>query len=327
MDRILRLLALACAVAWATFAAVPFAAAQPFPDKPVRILVGFAPGGVSDFVARMLAQQLSQIWGQSVVVENRTGASGTIAGAEVVRAKPDGYTLLVSPQTAIAVAPQMMPKPPYDPLRDLTPITVIASSPLVLVAHPSFAPDDFAQFIAHVRANPGKINFGSGGMGSSPHMTQELLNKELDLKMIHVPYRGEAPALNDVLGGQVPVLFANIPTGMPHVNSGQLKALVTTGRQRSPQAKDIPTIKESGVAAIETATWNALYAPAGMDPKLVQKIYKDVVQAMSQGDTRERLLASGNEPVLDEPAAFARFLQSEVSRWGEVVRAGNLQIN
>ena len=326
MNCILRLLALVLIGACAAFSAPP-AAAQAFPEKPVRILVGTAPGGVTDFVARLLAQQLSQLWGQSVVVENRTGASGTIAGAEVVRSKPDGYTLWVSPQTAIAVAPQMMVKAPYDALRDLTPITVVASSPLVLVAHPSFPPNNFAQFIDYAKANPGKISYASGGTGSSPHMTQELLNKELGLKMIHVPYRGEAPALTDVLGGQIPVLFANIPIGMPHVNSGQLKALVTTGGQRSPQAKDIPTIKETGIAAIETATWNGLYAPAGMDSSLVQKIYRDVVHALSQGEARERLLASGNEPLLSEPAIFTRFLQSEVSRWGEVVRANDLRIN
>lgn len=325
MNRALRFLALICATG-ACAATVVQAAAQAFPEKPVRILVGTAPGGGTDFVARLLAQELSHIWGQSVVIENRTGASGTIAGTETVRSKPDGYTLFVSPQTAIAVAPQMMSKPPYDALRDLTPITAIASSPLILVAHPSFPPNDFSQYIEYVKARPGLINFASGGVGSSPHMTQELLNRQLNLKMVHVAYRGEAPAITDVLGGQVPVLFVNIPTGMPYVNSGQLKALVTTGGRRSPQASNIPTMKESGVA-IETATWNALYAPAGMDPQLVQKIYKDVVQALSKGEVRERLLASGNEPMLGEPAAFSKFLQTEVSRWGEVIQAGNLRLN
>jgi tripartite-type tricarboxylate transporter receptor subunit TctC len=326
VNRIQRWLALAFACVWAV-SAVPSAIAQTFPEKPVRILVGFAPGGVTDLVARLVAQQLSQAWGQTVVVENRTGASGTIAAGEVVRAKPDGYTLLISPQTAIAVAPHMMPKAPYDALRELTPITTVASSPLVLVANPAFPANDFAQYVAHVRANPGKVSFGSGGLGSSPHMTQELLNKELGLKMVHVPYRGEAPAITDVIGGQVPVLFANIPIGMPHVEGGKLKALVTTGGARSPQAKNVPTIKESGVADIQTATWNGFYAPAGMDPKLVQKIYQDLVKAMSEGDARDRLLATGSELVLSEPAEFAKFLQSEVKRWGDVVRAGNLKMN
>jgi tripartite-type tricarboxylate transporter receptor subunit TctC len=197
---------------------------------------------------------------------------------------------------------------------------------LVLVANPSFGPNNFAEYVKYVKDHPGQVTFASGGMGSSPHMTQELLNKELNLKMVHIAYRGEAPAITDVLGGQVPVLFVNIPTGMPYVQSGQLKALVTTGAVRSPQAADIPTIKESGVS-VETATWNALYAPAGMSSELVQKIYKDVVQVMSQPKVRERLIASGNEPVLNEPAAFSKFLQAEVTRWGQVIAAGNLRMN
>lgn len=326
MNRILRLLTMVCAGVWVASAGSP-AVAQAFPERPVRILVGFAPGGVTDLVARLVAQQLSQVWGQSVVVDNRTGASGTIAAGELVRAKPDGYTLLISPQTAIAVAPQMMPTPPYDALRDLTPITVVASSPLVMVAHPSFPADNFSQYVAYVRANPGKVSFASGGLGSSPHMTQELLNKELGLKMVHVPYRGEAPAITDVMGGQVSVLFANIPIGMPHVEGGKLKALVTTGGTRSPQAKNVPTIKESGVADIQTATWNGLYAPAGMDPALVRKIHQDLTKAMAEGDARARLLATGSELVLSEPAEFVKFLGSEVTRWGGVVRAGNLKMN
>src|SRR3546814_68299 len=262
---------------------------------------------------------------QSVVVENRTGASGTIAGGELVHAKPDGYTLWISPQTAVAVAPQLLAKAPYDSLKDLTPITVIASSPLVLVANPSFPASNFKEYIDYVKKNPGAISFASGGVGSSPHMTQELLNKDLGLKMIHVPYRGEAPAIADVMGGQVPVLFANIPSGMPYVNSGKLKELVTTGATRSPQAKAVPTMIESGVVKVQTATWNALYGPAGMSPELTQKIYADVAKAFKQGAARERLLASGNEPVLNTPEQFKVFLGEEYKRWGDVIKAANLR--
>ncbi|MGB6103219.1 MAG: tripartite tricarboxylate transporter substrate binding protein [Pusillimonas sp.] len=324
MKKVRHMLAMACATIVGTALLGP-AAAQTFPDKPVKLLVGTAPGGGTDFVARLVAQELSKEWGQTVVVENRTGASGTIAGSELVNAKPDGYTLWISPQTSIAVAPQLLAKSPYDPLKDLTPITVIASSPLVLVAHPSFPASNFKEYIEYVKKDPGSVSFASGGVGSSPHMTQELLNKELSLKMIHVPYRGEAPAIADVLGGQVPVLFANIPSGMPHVNSGKLKALVTTGATRSPQAPEVPTMIESGVVNVQTATWNALYAPAGMPPELVQKIYADVAQAFKQGEARERLLASGNEPVLNTPAEFEVFLRDEYKRWGDVIKAGNLQ--
>lgn len=300
--------------------------AQSFPNKPVTILVGSAPGGITDQVARLLAKELTQKWGQSVVVEIRSGASGTIAGSELVRSKPDGYTLWVSPQTSVAVAPQLLAKAPYDPLKDLTPITVISSSPMVLVANPSFPPNNLKEFVDYVRARPGTVSFASGGIGSAPHMTQELLNLALGLKMNHIPYRGEAPALTDVLGGQVPILFANIPVGMPYVNNGRLKALVTTGATRSPQAKDVPTMKESGLVDFSTATWNGFYGPAGMPPELVKKIAADVKSVYKEGsDARKRMLEAGNELVLNTPAEFDVFLRSEVKRWGDVIKAGDLR--
>jgi tripartite-type tricarboxylate transporter receptor subunit TctC len=298
---------------------------QSFPNKPVKIVVGFAPGGGTDFVARLLAEALTKRWGQTVLVENRSGVSGMLAADQVVKAAPDGYTLLVSPQTSIAVAPQIYPKAPYDPLKHLTPITILASSPLVLVAHPSFPASNFAEFVAYARANPGKVSFASGGVGSSPHMTSELLNTKLKLKTLHVPYRGEQPAITDVMGNQVGVLFANVPSAMPHVRSGKLKALVTTGETRSSLAPDIGTISESGEGKIATATWNALYAPAGMPPALVRKLYEDVAQAFAEGAVRERLLASGNELVLNPPPQFAEYLRAEVKRWGEVIKAADIR--
>jgi len=300
--------------------------AQNFPDKPVTILIGTAPGGITDTVTRMLAHGLGEKWGQSVVVEGRTGASGTIAGSELVRAKPDGYTLWVSPQTSVAVAPQMLAKAPYDPLKDLTPITVISSSPMVLVASPSFPPNTFAEYVEYVRERPGQVNFASGGVGSAPHMTQELLNHALGLKMNHIPYRGEAPALKDVLGGEAPVLFANIPVGMPHVRLGKLKALVTTGATRSEQASDVPTMKETGIVDFTTATWNGLYGPPGMAPELVQQIASDVKSVYAEGSSaRARMIEAGNELVLNTPQEFEEFLRSEVKRWGEVIEAGGLR--
>lgn len=298
---------------------------QAFPSKPVKIMVGFAAGGGTDFVARVLAEALKERWGQSVVVENRTGASGMLAAGEVARAAPDGYTLLVSPQTSIAVAPQIFAKAPYDPLKDLTPITILTATPMLMVAHPSFPASSFAEFLAYVRANPGKVTFASGGIGSSPHMTSELLNMRLDLKAVHVPYRGEQPALADVMGNQVGVLFANIPSAMPYVQAGKLKALVSTGATRSPLAPDVPTIVESGAGDIVTATWNGLYGPAGLAPELVQKIYTDATQLLGQGAVRERLLASGSDLVLNTPQQFQEYLLAEVTRWGQVVKAANIR--
>lgn len=309
----------------ATAAGAAPAAAQAFPNKPVKIVVGFAAGGGTDFVARVLADALKERWGQTVMVESRTGASGMLAAEQVVRSAPDGYTLLVSPQTSIAVAPQIFAKSPYDPLKDLTPITILTATPMLLVAHPSFPASTFAEFLAYVRANPGKVTFASGGIGSSPHMTSELLNMQLGLKAVHVPYRGEQPALADVMGNQVGVLFANIPSGMPYVQAGKLKALVTTGQTRSPLAPDVPTIVESGAGDIVTATWNGLYGPAGMAPELVQKIYADVKEVLGQGAVRERLIASGSDMVLNTPSQFQDYLKAEVTRWGKVIKAADIR--
>lgn len=309
----------------ATAAAGLPAFGQAFPNKPVKIVVGFAAGGGTDFVARILADALKELWGQSVMVESRTGASGMLAAEQVVRSAPDGYTLLVSPQTSIAVAPQIFAKSPYDPLKDLTPITILTATPMLLVAHPSFPASNFAELVAYVRANPGKVTFASGGIGSSPHMTSELLNMRLGLKGVHVPYRGEQPAIADVMGNQVNVLFANIPSAMPYVQAGKLKALVSTGETRSPLAPDVPTIFESGEKDIVTATWNGLYGPAGMAPELVQKIYADVSKVLGEGEVRKRLLASGSEMVLNTPQRFQEYLRAEVTRWGEVIKAADIR--
>jgi tripartite-type tricarboxylate transporter receptor subunit TctC len=311
-------------VAAAASTALP-AFGQAFPNKSVKIVVGFAPGGGTDFVTRVLADALKERWGQTVMVENRTGASGMVAAEQVVRSAPDGYTLLVSPQTSIAVAPQIFAKSPYDPLKDLTPITILTSTPLLLVAHPSFPASNFSEFVAYVRANPEKVSFASGGIGSSPHMTSELLNMQLNLKTVHVPYRGEQPAIADVMGNQVGVLFANIPAVMPQVQAGKLKALVSTGDKRSPLAPDVPTIKESGGGDIVTATWNGLYGPAGMAPELVQKIYTDATQVLDQAAVRERLVAAGSDMVLNTPQQFQAYLRAEVTRWGQVVKAANIR--
>ena len=308
-----------------TAAAVVPAFGQAFPNKPVKIVVGFAAGGATDFVARVLADALKERWGQSVMIDSRTGASGMLAAEQVVRAPPDGYTLLVSPQTSIAVAPQIFAKSPYDPLKDLTPITILNSTPMLMVAHPSFPASNFAEFLAYVRANPGKVTFASGGIGSSPHMTSELLNMRLNMKAVHVPYRGEQPAIADVVGNQVGVLFANIPSAMPYVQSGKLKALVTTGEKRSPLAPDVPTIVETGAGDIVTATWNGLYGPAGMAPELVQKIYTDVKEVLGQGAVRDRLIASGSDMVLNTPKQFDEYLRAEVARWGQVIKAADIR--
>ena len=264
----------ACAAAVVPAAAiVPVTArAANFPEKPVKLIVGFAPGGATDVVSRLLAERLAELWGKSVVVDTKTGASGTLAAEQVIKSAPDGYTLLVSPQTSIAVAPQMYAKPPYDSLKDLTPITVVTSTPLLMVANPAFPASNFPEFLAYARKHPGQVKYASGGNGSSPHMVSELINMQFKLSAVHVPYRGEQPALNDLLGNHVDVLFANLPSALPFVQDGKLKALVSTGEQRSLLAPNVPTIIESTEAKIAAVTWNGLYGPAGLSPALVGQI-------------------------------------------------------
>jgi len=319
----------ACAAAVVPAASiVPVTArAANFPEKPVKLIVGFAPGGTTDVISRLLAERLTEFWGKSVVVDNKTGASGTLAAEQVIKSAPDGYTLLVSPQTSIAVAPHLYAKPPYDPLKDLTPITVVTSTPLLMVANPAFPASNFSEFLAYARKNPGRVKYASGGNGSSPHMVSELINMQFKLSAVHVPYRGEQPALNDLLGNHVDVLFANLPTALPFVQDGKLKALVSTGEQRSPLAPNVPTIIESTEAKIAAVTWNGLYGPAGLSPALVDQIYADVSKVLKEEATRRRLEALGNDLVLNDPPKFAQYLKAEYDRWGNVVRAAGIRMD
>jgi tripartite-type tricarboxylate transporter receptor subunit TctC len=303
------------------------ARAANFPEKPVKLVVGFAPGGATDVVSRLIAERMTEFWGKSVVVENKTGASGTLAAEQVIKAAPDGYTLLISPQTSIAVAPQMYPKPPYDPLKDLTPITVVTSTPLLMVANPAFPASSFSEFLAYARQNPGKLKYASGGNGSSPHMVSELVNMQFKISGVHVPYRGEQPALNDLLGNHVDVLFANLPTALPFVKDGKLKALVSTGEQRSPLAPDVPTIAEASDAKIAAVTWNGLYGPAGLPPALVSQIYTDVSKVLKEEATKKRLEALGNDLILNDPPSFAQYLKAEYDRWGNVIRTAGIRLD
>jgi tripartite-type tricarboxylate transporter receptor subunit TctC len=319
----------ACATAVAPAAGIlPVTArAADFPDKPVKLIVGFAPGGATDLVSRLLAERLAAFWGKSVVVDNKTGASGTVAAEQVIKSAPDGYTLLLSPQTSIAVAPHMYANPPYDPLKDLTPITVVTSTPLLMVANPAFPASNFSEFLAYARKNPGRIKYASGGNGSSPHMVFELINMQFKLSGVHVPYRGEQPAINDLLGNHVDVLFANLPSALPFVQDGKLKALVSTGEQRSSLAPNVPTIIESTGTRIAAVTWNGLYGPAGLSPALVDQIYAAVSKVLKDEATRKHLEALGNDLVLNDPSQFAQYLKAEYDRWGDVIKTAGIRMD
>jgi tripartite-type tricarboxylate transporter receptor subunit TctC len=313
-----------CAFAVALLAST--AAAQNFPVKPARIVVGFAPGGNTDLVSRILAQKLGELWGQTVVVDNRPGASGMIAGEIVAKAAPDGYALLLTPQTSIAVAPALYGKAPYDPAKDFSPITLAGSSPLLMVVHPSFPPKSFAEFVALARkSGANTLTFGSGGIGSSPHMAGELLSAALGLKMNHIPYKGENPALTDTIGGQIPIMFGNLPVALPHVQSGKLRGLANTAATRSPLAPAIPTVAESGIKGYSIATWSAVLGPAGLAPELATRIQRDIVRVINQPETRDRLIGMGVDLIGNSPEEFGSFLRAEITRYAKVIKDAGIK--
>ena len=297
--------------------------AQTYPTKNVRIIVGLAPGGTTDVFTRTLAQRLTEAWGQTVIVENRPGASGMIGGEAVAKAAPDGYTLLVSPQTSLAVAPALYGKAPYDTAKDFAPVSLLGSTPLVMIVHPSFPAKTFKDFIELARKQP--LTFGSGGVGSSPHMTGELIGAALGVRMTHVPYKGENPAIADTIGGQIPIMFGNLPVALPHVRSGKVLALATTTAKRSPLAPEIPTMSEGGIKDFEMATWYGMLAPAGTPPELVSKIQADSARVLSDAATRERLTKMGVDLVLNTPDEFKAYLASEIARYTKIIKANGLK--
>src|ERR1019366_2451791 len=301
------------------------AVAQGFPAKSVRIVVGFAPGGTTDLVSRILAQRLGEMWGPNVIVDNRTGASGMIAGEIVAKAAPDGYTLLLTPQTSLAVAPALYGKAPYDPAKDFSPITLAGSAPLLMVVHPSFPPKTFAEFVVLAKKGGAPLTFGSGGVGSSPHMAGELLSAALGIKMNHIPYKGENPALADTIGGQIPIMFGNLPVAVPHVKSGKLRGLANTAATRSPLAPQIPTVAESGIKGYSIATWSAVLGPAGMPPDLAARIQRDIARVVNQAETRDRLVGMGVDIIANTPEEFGVFLRAEIVRYAKVIKDAGLK--
>ena len=306
-----------------SLAAASLSQAQTYPAKSVRIIVGLAAGGTTDIFTRTLAQRLTEAWGQTVIVENRPGASGMIGAEAVAKSAPDGYTLLVSPQTSLAVAPALYGKAPYDTMKDFAPVSLLGSTPLLMIVNPSFPAKTFKDFIELARRQP--LTYGSGGVGSSPHMTGELISAALGVKMTHVPYKGENPAIADTIGGQIPIMFGNLPVALPHVRSGKVLALATTTAKRSPLAPEIPTMSEGGIQDFEMATWYGMLAPAGTPPELVARIHRESARVLSDAETRERLTKMGVDLILNTPEEFRTYLNSEIARYTKIIKANNLK--
>lgn len=306
-------------------AAAP-AAAQTFPAKPVRLVVPFAPAGIADILGRMAAEPLAQAWGQQVVVDNKAGASGHIGAQEVARAAADGHTLLVG-TIGIHAAYASYRKLAYKPAEELRPVTILAEAANVVLVPANSPYRTFADLVAAAKASPGKVSYGSAGPGSSIHMVTALFELMSGARLNHVPYKGSGPALVDLIGGQIDVMFENIGSGMVHIRSGKLRPLAVTGDKREPTLPDVPTIAEQGIAGYAATSWWTVAAPRGTPGALVEKIQQDVRRALSTPQAQARFEASGVRPVLNTPAEAEAFFTSETVKWNRVIEAAKLQFD
>lgn len=302
-------------------AALPAAAQSDFPSKPVRIIVPFGPGGAADTLPRLLAQHLGPMWSQPVVVENRTGAAGNIGMELGARAAPDGYTLTSAPVGNLAINPHLYSKLSFDVLKDFTPITLVASVQNVLVLNPAVPASNLKELIAYAKARPGKLTYGSGGVGTQAHIGGEIFEAMAGIHMIHVAYKGVGDSVRDLLGGQIDMIFAQIPAVKAHIDSGKLRALGVASPKRSPVLPNVPTIDEAaGLTGFQAVSWYAIVGPAGMPPAVVAKIQADAARVIQLPEVRERLQGLGAEPVGSTPAELAAAIKADYDRYGAVIR-------
>ena len=302
------------------------ATAQSYPVKPIRMIVTFAPGGGADFVGRVVGQKLSEALAQPVVIDNRAGANGAIGNEAVAKAPPDGYTLLLGAAGPLTISPSLYAKLPFDSVRDYAPIALAASSAFAVSLHPSVPANSIKDLIALARTRSGKLNYGSSGTGGSPHLATVLFASMTGTNLTHVPYKGLAPALTDLMGGQVDLLFADVGLVLPHRKSGKLKAIAVTGEKRSSVMADLPTIAESGLAGYQTGTWYGILAPAGTPPEIVARLNHETVRVVGLPDVKERFLTLAIEPAGSTPAQFASYIRSEIDKWAKVIKAGGIKV-
>ncbi|MGH8620133.1 MAG: Bug family tripartite tricarboxylate transporter substrate binding protein [Burkholderiales bacterium] len=303
------------------------AAAQPYPHKPVRMVVPFAAGGSTDIMSRLSAQQMSQSdsFGQQVIVDNRPGVSGILGMDIVAKAQPDGYTVLVS-SLAITVNGSLYAKLPFDPVKDFIPVTMVGSNANILVLHPSVPAKSLQEFIAYAKANPGKLNFGSGGPGSTPHLGGEQLKSVTGIPATHIPYKGGGQSVTALLGGEIQFIVESIPQLLPHVKAGKLRALGVTDLKRSPLLPELPTLDESGLKGYEMIGWNGMFVPAGTPSAIVNQLHAEVVKALAVPSVKERFSTMGADISGSSPKAFATFAGQERAKWAKVVKDGNIKV-
>ncbi len=301
------------------------ALAQPWPGKPIRLIVPFPPGGATDIVGRIVGQKLTERLGQQVAVDNRAGADGIVGLDILKKSPPDGYTIAIVSAGPLAVNPHLYKKIPYDTLRDFTSISNVVSVPLLLVSHPSLPIRNVKQLIALAKARPGEIIYSSPGVGNSSHLASELFNSMAKVKMVHVPYKGMAPAVLSLLSGEGELLFSSIPPILPHVRSGKVIALGIGSAQRVASLPEIPTIEEAGLPGYEAYSWTGMVGPANMPRDVVQRLNKEIVEILKQKNVSDQLLTAGTVPTPSSPEEFAAYIKSEIRKWGEVVKMANIE--
>ncbi len=307
--------------------AMPVAAQTSYPTKLVKIVVPFPAGGTTDILARILAQRMTEAWKQPFVVENRPGAGGNIGTDVVAKSAPDGHTLVMGTVGTHAINPSLYTKMPYDHVKDFAPISLVATVPNLLVVNPNVPAKSVKELIALAKAKPGQLSFASSGNGTSLQLSGELFKTMAGVDILHVPYKGSSPAVADLIGGQVSMMFDNMPSALPHVKAGKLRPLAVTTARRSPSAPDIPTIAEAGLPGYEASSWFCLLAPAGTPKEIVTKLSTEVAKILRQPDVKERLFSLGAEPVGNTPEQFAAFIKAETVKWAEVVKKSGAKLD
>jgi tripartite-type tricarboxylate transporter receptor subunit TctC len=294
--------------------------ADVYPSRPIRFVVAFPPGGGTDIIARSIAQKLAERLARQVLVDNRPGAGGNIGTDIVAKSAPDGYTMLMGSAGPLAINSSLFASMPFDPQRDLAPVTLAASTPNLLVVHPSLKVATVKELVELARAHPGEINFASSGHGTPAHLAGELFNSMAGVKLVHVPYKGAAPALADLLGGQVQLMFSTMPPALPHVKDGKLRALAVTSAKRSPATPNLPTVDEAALPGFEANTWHGVVLPAGTQLAIIARLNREIVAILHLPEIVERLSSQGAEPVGSTPEEFAAYIRSETKKWAKVVR-------